>query len=1166
MTYHFWFRRILLLAVLALSGSAGAQWTRVASFSEVVNCGFFFNEQRGLVGLDYSFGGSGGGIFRTNDGGLTWQSCLIPSGYYGTLNDIFMKDSLNGWAIAEEYSEDSIFFERNLWRTTDGGVSWQEAPAIVEEGTSVYETEGGLVLYTKRYDPLNLGFWRSFNIGNSFSIITTGSYNDIDFSDALHGVVSPFIGQAMWTADGGNSWYPSSYSIESWGVYAQKGTLNFVMGGENRQNNGTAWTQIFRSENFGQTWQLIDSLFIRTTGHIAGVGNVIYVQADNFFTPNLRLDPAGMYRSTDGGYSWKFVGGPNHYRDSRFCVTGCLGGVVYAFDGRGGVWKTTNGGDGFITEPPKSPLLSQAAINLKIDKCSMLSDSITLGNLTCEPVTIEAIGFSDSSIEIVQSGALSFERTPALPLRLDPTKGDYIKIKWNPQLSGMPNPGGITYIHIRSSAYNGALMLDTLILVSVTGLGNAPVALLQSDSVELRAVSVCERRDTLISVGNPGCDTLTIMDAFVAGLPVWGLLDASGSQLTFPITIAPSELKQFRVRFTPPSVGSFASVLTVKLRKDGFTVDTLIDLRCRSFRGSTLAAAADLYLGDVPVCQVIDTTIVLTNEAVCEMLRIDSIVLNPAGTYAITPEFPLPYDLAPGQIFTVELRYVPQKNVTAAAMMTTYYTATGDSFAVDVSLLASGVPDLSRFTVSRADVANYAFTNKTTCSPGDSIEFWITNPGCDTLTVLSEQFTPSSPAIRYRIDEPLPFVLGKAGDNVHVTIAADPDYLGDHTASLMVRYRLSDSREFDTTFNFTSSVTAGPRLATVSRNAIDFGANPLCDSRDTSIEIVNIGCESVTVKDVNLQGSAQYVFTKKRPTPYVLYQFERDTISVAFQPLTPGQYNATLQIELNTDSDSSHQIAIGIETKDKTYLTLELPNRSQGLFAGDTAVFEIVPNADWSDTTLKDISFDIFYDDDLLTYVHEDIQPEGLEIDTMEVTNGARRLHVKITNASGIKFRAGKPYLEIWFTTALTDTISTQVKLTNLQLNEDNPYFKQCILAADTRDTTFTMLLRCGEPIIQRFISNRPILLIEPHRPNPLTEASGFILNIPFRLERSASITTTIYDEHGRAVLDKTMPMVDAGKHTLDIDCSGLPSGSYEYRISANGVPAPAESKFLLIK
>lgn len=1156
-------KTLVVLAVLCIAVVADAGWQRIAAFRDVVNCGFFFNEQRGFIGLDYP-----SGIYRTYDGGQTWLACTVPpSGLngYGTVNDIYMKDSLNGWAVAEEFGSDGIFGEQLLWRTTDGGVSWQSAPAIVESGTSVYETLGGRVLYSKRYGPPNPGLWVSNDQGNSFNFVAAGSYTDIDFVDDLHGVAAPFNTPTLWTNDGGQTWVPSTYIEESWGVYGEKGTPNFVMAGEQHIGTFSRQTNVVRSTTYGMSWNQVGTIPVRSTGHIAGVGKVIYVQSDNLHSYNFQLTQ-GMYRTTDGGFSWKWVAGPDHYRDSRFCVVGCLGAIVYAFDGVGGVWKTTDGGDGLISEPPKSPSFYPAFAQMTVDKCSNRRDTFVLSNLSCETVTIESIEFLDSTMEIILSEALKFGNMPLLPAKLDPTDSRLLSVIWDPSKSVSPAPGGTNYIRIRSSAFDGSQTFDTLLVVQARVLGNAPTPLLNSDSIKLQSASICEIREELVTIGNPGCDAMFLTDAAINGTS-WEVFDRDGNPVAFPITIPSLDATELMVRFTPPATGDYETLLDMKLEKDGFTVDTTVSISCRVFRSSSIAAVDQLDLGSLAICYQLDTTIYIYSTSDCESLQLDSITLG-AGEFTMTHD-PLPIALGPKDSFAVHIHYTPKKNFTSSASLNAFFSASGDSLSIATSIFGFGVPGSSGVLFT-GEAYDHKFLDKTMCGVGDSIEFSVANPGCDTMTLISAAFISSDPlAITYRANQVLPSIFADANDKVTFTVAAYPALVGDHTAQLTLRYQLSDYSIFDTTFNFSSRVTAGPKLAFVSHSDVDLGTTALCISRDTSIEIMNTGCAPVTVKDILVQGSPQYVFTRKRQTPYVLNRFERDTIVIAYVPNAPGGFDAELLIEFNTDEDSVHLIPFDVVTNDKNYLTMQLVERAQSSFAGDTTLFDVVPNIDWLDPELKDISFDLFYDDDLLTYIPDWPRPQdGAVITQEEVIGSTRRLHVVLEPVQGIELRSNIPIITFAFQTALTDTMTTEVKLASMHLNQDDAYYKNCILATNTRDTTFTLLVRCGEPIVQKFLEGRPIFSISQHRPNPLTEGTGYTLKVPVRLEATASIKANVFDEQGRPILEKYFQALSAGAHTLELNCAGMASGSYEYIMSLEGTEsaAPVRAKFMIVK
>lgn len=155
----------------------------------------FFDDQTGWVG------GGGGLLFRTEDGGQTWESHGAGAlGYYWPITGIdFAGDGQTGVLVGS--SGDGAVF-----RTTDGGESWERQEAIVDlhlnevafadNSTVVAVGQSGVVI-------------RSTDAGVTWTRIQTGHGTNLwglAFGDDGFGLATGSDGMILVTRDGGESW------------------------------------------------------------------------------------------------------------------------------------------------------------------------------------------------------------------------------------------------------------------------------------------------------------------------------------------------------------------------------------------------------------------------------------------------------------------------------------------------------------------------------------------------------------------------------------------------------------------------------------------------------------------------------------------------------------------------------------------------------------------------------------------------------------------------------------------------------------------------------------------------------------------------------------------------------------------------------------------------
>ncbi|MDO9510965.1 MAG: YCF48-related protein [Bacteroidales bacterium] len=178
----------------------GPSWGQIRSIQ-------FFDTQIGIVAL-------GPGLYKTNDGGSTWQSLFNDPN--GNFEDIFFVNSMSGYAISSSGL---------LAHTSDGGNTWVSIQTGKANMKCIYFTNiqtgfmaGALGKLFRTNDSGNT--WIQINCG------LTQIIRNITFTTPQKGYLVGHFGNSLSTQDGGNSWQP--FSIPGVSSTTHLYTLNFV--------------------------------------------------------------------------------------------------------------------------------------------------------------------------------------------------------------------------------------------------------------------------------------------------------------------------------------------------------------------------------------------------------------------------------------------------------------------------------------------------------------------------------------------------------------------------------------------------------------------------------------------------------------------------------------------------------------------------------------------------------------------------------------------------------------------------------------------------------------------------------------------------------------------------------------------------------------------------
>jgi len=201
-------------------------------------------------------GGRGGGLYKTTDGGNSWnmmEQIVAPS---KNIQDI----------IVVQNDPQIIYAQTNLlYKSTDGGVNW-----------SALDQFGGITSV-------------SISIGNP-SILIAGTAE----------------GKVYYTDDAGLSWVDISGNLPGvWIIDSAIGGHNDFWVGTANRNNG----QVYHTTNGGSTWSEVDigkpadtepySIFIDPQNT-----NIVYVGLYNIFNEPANPQDSYLFLTTNGGSTW----------------------------------------------------------------------------------------------------------------------------------------------------------------------------------------------------------------------------------------------------------------------------------------------------------------------------------------------------------------------------------------------------------------------------------------------------------------------------------------------------------------------------------------------------------------------------------------------------------------------------------------------------------------------------------------------------------------------------------------------------------------------------------------------------------------------------------------------------------------------------------------------
>lgn len=284
---------------------------------------------------EYYFGATGGGLWKTTDGGNEWFP--VTDGQIGS-------SSIGAVAIAETNPDiiyigggetqlrGSITQGEGVYKSVDGGKTWRhlglkETQAIAR--IRIHPTNPDIVYVAALGHPYGdneeRGVFKSTDGGNTWKKVL---------------YVSPKAGAADLIIDRTN---PRVLYASTWQVYRKA----WKMWG------GGPDCKLWKSENGGETWTDLTKNPGMPEGPIGKIGITVSPADPNRVWAIVEANNGGVYRSDDGGWTWKMTNNERKLRQRAFYYSRLVADplnkdIVYGLNVD--FWKSSDGGVTFDKE------------------------------------------------------------------------------------------------------------------------------------------------------------------------------------------------------------------------------------------------------------------------------------------------------------------------------------------------------------------------------------------------------------------------------------------------------------------------------------------------------------------------------------------------------------------------------------------------------------------------------------------------------------------------------------------------------------------------------------------------------------------------------------------------------------------------------------------------
>ncbi len=284
---------------------------------------------------EYYFGATGGGLWKTVDGGLTWKPVTdgqVTSSSVGAIGVAETNPDVVYIGMGETRLRGSITQGDGVYKTTDGGETWRHLGLAETQAVArvrVHPTNPDIVFVAALGhvygDNAERGVFRSTDGGSTWEKVL---------------YVSPKAGGVDLVIDRRN---PEIIYASLWQVYRK----SWKMWG------GGPDSGLYKSTDGGDTWTELAGNPGMPDGPLGKIGITVSPADPQRLWAVVEAHEGGVFRSDDGGATWERTNDERkirqrHFYYSRIYADTLDRDTVYALNVQ--FWKSTDGGVTFDTE------------------------------------------------------------------------------------------------------------------------------------------------------------------------------------------------------------------------------------------------------------------------------------------------------------------------------------------------------------------------------------------------------------------------------------------------------------------------------------------------------------------------------------------------------------------------------------------------------------------------------------------------------------------------------------------------------------------------------------------------------------------------------------------------------------------------------------------------